>query len=158
MDSYLKEKLIRTIFQFKNLTATGFGTDSPGIKRDINLTEMVLMKSIADNALNSARNITLRDVRWYLSVSKAAVSQTLASLEKKGYIHREPDKVERRRLIVTLTPEGREVLATHEKLFDARFDKIMNALGEYEVKQLIRIVGRLMDIVDTLEPGSEQVK
>lgn len=156
MDKNLKDELIRTVFQFKKMTGAGFGIDATEIKSDINMTELVLMKGISDNSIDSESNIAMPDIRGYLSISKAAVSQMLRSLEKKGYINRDIDKNNRRNLIVTLTPKGREILSYTERKFEHKLEKIMTKLGEDDVKQLITIVNRLVEIVNNLDNVPEQ--
>src|SRR5699024_12291720 len=47
----------------------------------------------------------LTSVREYLAVTKASVSQMLASLEKRGLLVRQIDPTNRRNLIVTLTSD-----------------------------------------------------
>ncbi|MEI2397962.1 MarR family winged helix-turn-helix transcriptional regulator [Paenibacillus sp. FSL H8-0259] len=114
------------------------------------MTELVLMKGIADNSTDSENNIGLPDVRGYLSISKAAVSQMLGTLEKKGYINRDLDKNNRRNLVVTLTPKGREILKNKDNEFNDRLDKIITHLGEDDVKQMITIVNRMIEYTNKL--------
>lgn len=155
MDEKLKTQLVHSIFQLKRLHGAGFGMDATENKSDINTTELLLMKGIADNSVDSVNNVGLSDVRGYLSISKAAVSQMLGALEKKGYINRDIDKNNRRNLIVTLTPKGREVLTNKDNDFNDWLEKIITLLGEDDVKQLITIVGRMTEIINKLNNKSE---
>ncbi|MEU4896888.1 MarR family transcriptional regulator [Streptomyces sp. NPDC044780] len=45
-----------------------------------------------------------------LGCSRAAVSKTLAKLEKRGYVERRPSPADRRAALVTATPAGCEVI------------------------------------------------
>jgi len=65
-----------------------FGKNNSVSNSSINIPEYIIMKKIADNPNDSNNNVTLLDIREYLSVSKAAVSQILKSLENKGFIKR----------------------------------------------------------------------
>jgi hypothetical protein len=56
------------------------------------------MKEVANNSIDSDSNIGLSEIRGYLSISKAAVSQMLGMPEKKGNINRDIDKNNRRNL------------------------------------------------------------
>ena len=80
----------------------------------------------------------------------------LGSLEKKGYINRDIDKNNRRNLIVTLTPEGRGVLASQYDAFSGRLEKIISRLGADDVKQMITIVNRMIEITNELDSESKQ--
>jgi len=150
MDENLKAQYVQTMFQFKKLMGFGIGKGTAENKSDINLTELVFMKEIADNTFDSDKNVGLSDIRGYLSISKAAVSQMLGSLEKKGYIIREIDKNNRRNLIVTLTPEGRASLANMEVEFNDNLDKLIAYLGEEDVRQLIKTINRMMEFISDL--------
>ncbi|AIQ31594.1 hypothetical protein P40081_28200 [Paenibacillus sp. FSL P4-0081] len=150
MDQNLKTQFVHSIFQLKRLHGAGLGKETGGNKSDINMTELVLMKGIADNSTDSENNIGLPDVRGYLSISKAAVSQMLGTLEKKGYINRDLDKNNRRNLVVTLTPKGREILKNKDNEFNDRLDKIITHLGEDDVKQMITIVNRMIEYTNKL--------
>jgi DNA-binding MarR family transcriptional regulator len=158
MDQNLKIQLVRSIFQFKRLASTGFGMDLEKTKSDINMSELILLDGICDNTADSENNVAMSDIRGYLSVSKAAVSQMLGALEKKGYINRDIDKNNRRNLIVTLTPEGREVLMSQHEIFSGRLEKIISHLGESDVKQMIMIVNRMIEITNELDGKSMDEK
>lgn len=156
MDKNLQTQLIRSIFQFRKLVSSGFGMDMEADKSDINLQELVLMNEIANNSIDSKNNVALSEVRLYLAISKAAISQMLTSLEKKGYINRHVDKNNRRNLIVTLTDAGQKTLEIQSEKFSGKLGKIISRLGENEVKQMITIVNRMIDI--TAEINSEMEK
>lgn len=159
MEQDLKKQLVHSIFQFKRLVSTGFGVDTFENKGDINITELILMNAIAENSVDSENNVFMPDIRGYLSISKAAVSQMLRSLEKKGYIEREIDKSNRRNLIVTLTTEGHEVLEGKHEEFSNRLEKIICHLGEDDVRQMIAIVNRMIEIINKLnDEAKEELK
>lgn len=147
MDVNLKKQFIQSIFQFKKMLGIGIGIESDGNKSDLNMSEIILMKEVANNSIDSDSNIGLSEIRGYLSISKAAVSQILRVLEKKGYINRDIDKNNRRNLIVTLTQKGRDVLADKDNEFNDRLDKIITSLGEDDAKQMIRIINKLVEIM-----------
>lgn len=156
MDQSLATQLIHSMFLFRRLAGTGFGMDAVESKSDINMTGLILMNAIADNTADPENNVGLSDIRGYLSISKGAVSQMLGSLEKKGYINRDIDKNNRRNLIVTLTPEGRGVLASQYDAFSGRLEKIISRLGADDVKQMITIVNRMIEITNELDSESKQ--
>lgn len=143
----MNSQLIHAIFQFKKLISSGLGMDMAAGSCGINLSELLLMEGIADNsAADPCNNVSLAEIGCYLAVSKGAVSQMLGSLEKKGYINRDIDKDNRRNLIVTLTPEGREVLSCQYDQFAGRLARIIERLGENDVKRMIKMVNRMIEI------------
>ena len=155
MDKNLTDQLVQSVFQFKRLLGAGFGMDAAENKSDINMSELVLMKAIANNSTDSETNVGLSEIRRYLSISKAAVSQMLGTLEKKGYINRDVDKNNRRNLIVTLTPKGREAFADRYEDFKDRLESIITHIGEDDVKQMITIINRTIEIINKLNNEPE---
>lgn len=151
MNNDLRMELVQTIFQFKHISATGFGMDMTNNNNDINLSELMLMDKISNNALDSSDNVGMLEVRTYLSISKAAVSQMLRNLEKKNYIKRTIDKNNRRFIIVTLTQEGKDVLDIQLIKFNHRLEEIVSHLGEDEVRQMISIVNRMIIITNEID-------
>ena len=76
-------------------------------------------------------------MKEYLSVSKAAVSQMLSSLEKRGYLTREVDGSNRRNIIVVLTEEGRVVFEKKNEEFYRRFGSVIECVGKENVAHFL---------------------
>lgn len=153
MEQNIDAQLVHSIFQFKRLINSGLGMDAAESKSGLNMTELILMNSFADNTADSENNVGSSDIREYLSITKGAVSQMLGSLEKKGFINRDIDKSNRRNLIVTLTPEGRQVLERQYNEFSDRLEKIISRLGENDVRQMVTIVNRMIEITNEIDRG-----
>jgi DNA-binding MarR family transcriptional regulator len=83
-----------------------------------------------------------------LAVSKAAVSQMLGSLEKRGYIQREIDRDNRRKIIITLTKEGNTAVDEAWKSMDALLSHIIKQFGEKDARHFVRLLNRFVEIVD----------
>jgi DNA-binding MarR family transcriptional regulator len=65
-----------------------------------------------------------------LGVSKQAAGKTIESLERLGYVRREPDPLDQRQKIVVLTARGYDALARSAVIFDelrARWAQILGA-------------------------------
>lgn len=87
----------------------------------------------------------LAEVRDYLHISKAAVSQMLSSLEKKGLITREPDPENRRTIIVNLTDEGRAAIDAIEHRFDKHIRAVIERVGEDDTREIIRLIYKFVE-------------
>ncbi|MDP4291091.1 MAG: transcriptional regulator [Bacteroidota bacterium] len=85
------------------------------------------------------------EISKYMSISTARIAATLRNLEKKGYITREIDVNDRRQVIVTLTPLGKEVVEKNcQKMLDIS-RQTLESLGEHDAKELVRIFGKMAD-------------
>ena len=78
--------------------------------------------------------------------SSARVAATLGSLEQKGYITREIDPEDRRRILVRLTDEGRRAWETMHSEVHGRLEGTLRTLGETDTRELLRLAARLAEI------------
>jgi DNA-binding MarR family transcriptional regulator len=151
MKSVLAKELVRTIFRFKNIGMT-FPTGIDSDNADVSLAEIALMKGIADNTLESDG----AKIQEALCIKKAAVSQMLNVLEKKGYINREINKENRRKIILTLTPKGETCVKETENAIDTLLSEIISRFGEKNTRQFMTLFNRFADIVTELKANTQK--
>jgi DNA-binding MarR family transcriptional regulator len=137
LDNDLKDRLIYVLHRFKKAEINF----PPEI--DMRMSELFVLKGIAEKTSGS-------DIRNGLCITKPAVSQLLNSLEKKEYIKRETEKSDRRKINVTLTPRGHEVLKEAIKFADSVLEMTISRFGEENTKQLIYLLTLLADISDEI--------
>lgn len=82
-----------------------------------------------------------------MDVSSARVAATLNSLENKGYITRQIDKNDRRRILVSLTPNGKEIASKNKEKIIRIVSKMLSDLGEHDAKEFVRITGKLANLI-----------
>lgn len=100
--------------------------------------------------LKNGGESTPGDISAELGFSTAHTASLLRSLEHKKYIDRLPAAKDRRRVIVTLTEEGKAF--AHEKYSEltAFFTKLSDAFGEKDMNEFIRLIGRLSEITEDI--------
>ena len=81
-----------------------------------------------------------------IRVSSARVAATLNSLERKGLITRRIDTSDRRRILVELTPNGKEEAEEYFQMIVENVAKMLSGLGEHDATEYVRIIGRLTEI------------
>ena len=69
------------------------------------LRELYVLQKLA-----TARRITISDLAVHKLVSTASLTDIVEKMVKAGYIARERDTEDRRRVYVELTPEGKKLL------------------------------------------------
>ena len=79
-------------------------------------------------------------------MSTARVAMALKSLECKGMIERAVDKKDRRKVLVTITEQGKAQVKKIDDEFLANVRRLTDELGEEDSSEYIRIVGRLIEI------------
>ena len=149
MSKELQNELVQAMFRLKKMMNRGLGRDTNNI--NITMSEFILMREVAENTKDVYNPSALTEVREYLSVSKAAVSQMLNSLEKRGYILREIDPNNRRNIIVILTDEGRTAFEKRNQEFYDRFEMVIRGIGEKDVSQFIEMINKMSDAMGNFE-------
>ena len=149
MSKELQNELVQAMFRLKKMMNRGLGRDTNNI--NITMSEFILMREVAENTKDVYNPSALTEVREYLSVSKAAVSQMLNSLEKRGYILREIDPNNRRNIIVILTDEGRTAFEKRNQEFYDRFEMVIRGIGEKDVSLFIAMINKMSDAMGNFE-------
>lgn len=80
-----------------------------------------------------------------MSISTARIAAALGNLESKGLITRQIDINDRRRILVSLTPEGKEIAEKQHQDVLKNVTQMLQSLGEYDAKEYVRIIGRLSE-------------
>lgn len=78
-----------------------------------------------------------------LIISRASVTSLLDSLEKRGFVKRQPHPSDRRMLLVKLTNSGRQVANQFRPIVHQHQKVWLKALNEKEQEQLIQMLHRL---------------
>ena len=146
MDKNLTEELLYAMFRFKK---SGLSFSS---QFNIRIGEFYMMKNILENS-QDAKNTYVLDIQDNLYVTKPAVSQMLNSLENKGYIKREINKSDRRKIVITLTEDGKKILEKMQNNVDNVIGEIILRFGEEDTEQLIKLINRFADISEQTENG-----
>jgi DNA-binding MarR family transcriptional regulator len=150
MKQYLIDRLVQTIFRFKQIENAfrAFSlTSTRQTAPNASIAEVVVLKGIKDHVFDSGE-VTIPDL---LCISRAAVSKLLGDMEKNGYILREINKANRRKLSISLTEKGRAAIEEHEHKFMELFAEIVDRFGEKDMKQLIRLSSRFMDTIEEIK-------
>jgi len=86
-----------------------------------------------------------RDLARLLHISSPAVANSLKSLEKGGYIYREPFRGDARRNRVALTDKGRQAVEGCHAVFDDVSRRMLEGFSPQEREQLLAFRQRMLD-------------
>lgn len=81
-----------------------------------------------------------------MSVSSARVAAILNNLENKGYITRQIDKSDRRKILVELTRKGVRRAEKQNQMVISITARMLELLGQHDAKELVRIMGKLVKL------------
>ncbi|MDR1422219.1 MAG: MarR family transcriptional regulator [Coriobacteriales bacterium] len=100
---------------------------------------------------NSGESGFANELQKRLHISKAAISQNLTALEKKGLISRMVNPHDLRRFDFTLTEKGKRVTDHLHQHMDSHMDRILERMGEEDTRELIRLFNKLVDIIEDIQ-------
>jgi len=81
-----------------------------------------------------------------MNITSARVASALNSLENKGLITRTMDPSDRRRILVELTPSGKELAGSYEQKALDGAKRILEMLGEQDALEFVRILGKIANL------------
>lgn len=142
MESASKEQFMAAIFRLKKAAAYFPETDG------LPFSELAVMCRVSAGCAFGKDGFSVSQIQQEMHISKPAVSQVLNNLEKKGYIVRAIDSGDRRKITVTLTRDGESELASAIGCRDRLLERVFEEFGHENVRTLIRLVNRLMDILE----------
>lgn len=90
-------------------------------------------------------NVIPSEISNEVGISTARVAATLNSLESKGWITRKIDVSDRRRILVEMTPAGKEQVEKHFQMIMTVTENMLRYLGEQDAKEYVRIMERLAE-------------
>ena len=86
------------------------------------------------------------EISGAVGISGARIAATLNSLESKGYITRQIDPSDRRRILVALTDKGREQEETYRRMLSETIEKMLEQLGEHDAREYVRISRKMAEL------------
>lgn len=89
-------------------------------------------------------SLTARSICEVTARPKNSVSRAVERLLRAGLVRRETDPDDRRKGVLTITPEGRELLTRTSVLFQEREALMLRRLTATERRTLDRLLGKLM--------------
>lgn len=99
--------------------------------------------------------ITLRELIGCTEMTMSAASKKVSILEKKGLVKREPSKLDKRNISITLTPSGEKLCHDEKKKKDEWMMEILSRMGETDVRQMFDLYNKMIDIIEEIEKEGE---
>ncbi len=87
------------------------------------------------------------DLSRELRLSRPRITSTLTSLRHKGCVEMQHSQDDRRRIRVTITPDGLALIFDKLDGMNQYFDRMITGLGSEETKELIRLIRRCVEVM-----------
>ena len=88
------------------------------------------------------------DLSRELHLSRPRITAALSALQRKGLIAMHRSSTDRRRIQVSITEAGREIIGGRLVRMEAYFDKMLSGLGEADARDLIRLIDRCVEVME----------
>jgi DNA-binding MarR family transcriptional regulator len=121
---------------------------SSKLRRTVGLSSAQLL--VLQTAQDQQRP-TASEIAKTVSLSQATITTILTELEKRGLLLRERSESDRRRVHVSLTEQGREVLSAAPKPLQDRFATRFTALHSWEQHQILSVLEHVAVMMDADE-------
>jgi MarR family transcriptional regulator, organic hydroperoxide resistance regulator len=101
-------------------------------------------------ALDRSEPATAGEIAETARISPASVTGMLDDLERDGIVTRVRSDTDRRRVLVTLTDEGRALLKKRRRLWLQRWDAAMADVPERDLEAAAAVMSRIGALLDEL--------
>lgn len=125
------------------LRATSIHSRKLGRSVGITAPQLMVLRAVCDHDV-----MTATEIARAVSLSQATITTILTNLETRDLLKRERSSVDRRRVQVTLTDAGRDVLAEAPKPLQESFARRFAALPRWEQHQLVSSLERVAVMMD----------
>ncbi len=120
-------------------------------ERDLTLSQYGLLQPL----LNGQPSARVSDLAGEAGISAPTATRILDALERRGLVERRRSAEDRRGVSVTLTRQGRELLATQHEWMRARERVFYERLPAVERDLAPDLLERLAGLIDELAAGPE---
>jgi DNA-binding MarR family transcriptional regulator len=97
--------------------------------------------------LRTSTGLTAGDLARGLHVTTGATTRVIDSLVVAGHAEREWDPVDRRRIVVRLTPAARQALDSSDELLQAEAQLLLERRSSEELEALSALLGELQGLM-----------
>ena len=142
---------IEIVESFRNLTKNivSFFESNLFEKDHISCSELSVLKVLYEREKENIKmNVT--DLSISLKTSKSAVSQLVSKLEKKGYIKRKINLIDKKINYLLLTESAQVIFKNNQMKYKEMANKVVSQMGESDSKELSRLIVKLSDIISNL--------
>lgn len=101
--------------------------------------------------LHSDHVVSAGEISEYTNVSTARVAVLLKKMEDKGLITKEADPADKRRVLVSITEQGRNVFFEKQKEIIYYSSAIIEHFGKDRILDFIESCKEIKDVVDEVE-------
>lgn len=98
----------------------------------------------------AGHKILVGEIASEMALTPSRVTNIIRTLEKKGYVSRENDEKDRRKVYVSLTEDGTEYITVQYQSALTKYSLLFERLGEQDSREYFRILERIHEIMQEM--------
>jgi len=106
------------------------------VSRDLAKHHFMILKMLKEDGGNNNRKIIVREIVDKLGITKSQMTASIDKLIKLGFVEREADLNDRRKIYISITKSGIEIAETLTKKVKNHLRKSITLLNENEIDEL----------------------
>ena len=107
-------------------------------------------------ALGDAESLEIRALSERCCIHPASLSRILPKLAKDGLVARRANAADQRRVVVSLTPQGRRFLKDLTPLFGRLYAGLARDIGSERLENVNRVLEDLVGALDAAKPSGKK--
>jgi DNA-binding MarR family transcriptional regulator len=117
---------------------------SRSLVKDVGLTgpQLIFLKEVA-----RTERMSIGEIAKAISLSQATVTGILERLVKRGLVSRQRSKQDRRRVLISITPAGEQILAKAPPPIQASFLKQLDNMDAWEQTMILSALQRIVSMM-----------
>ncbi len=101
--------------------------------------------------IDSKEGVPSTKIGPLLGMEATSLTRTLSQLEKKGYIRRQKDETDARRVLITLTDKGKQKRDIARKTVKAFNEEIRKRVGEQKLNTFLSVLENISGIASEMD-------
>lgn len=115
---------------------------------DLNRMQFIVLRYIGDSD-----GLSQNDLAFFANRDKSTLTRMMNTLIKKGYIHREVCEKDKRRKLVTLTVQGKEIINKAIPHFKKLVQLMEEGISKEEKETTIKVLKKIQSNIAVGEPS-----
>lgn len=99
------------------------------------------------NTLSQHDYLTSTEIGKKLDIEKGSLTSLIDTLQEKGLVVRSHDLKDRRKSLISLSPEGQKMIQEMLSYHHARIDNILSGIGAEEAQQFMSDLRSVVDLM-----------
>lgn len=121
---------------------------------DLHGGDASILRLIARHNSRFDTNPTAVKLSQMLGITQATITPMVERLVQKGLVERAVSPTDKRAKLLSLTPQGVELLQAHHRQEQEQLQRLMDYLGEEDTAQLTRILTKITTYLEENRPST----